>query len=106
MSDNLQNLSLSELAQLIENAQSIVKDKQRSERKSVIAKIRELAASIDVSVEIIEGSKPVRATRGSKVAAKYRNPANSEQTWTGRGIKPKWLSDLLNQGRDIREFLI
>ena len=33
---------------------------------------------------------------GQKVAPKYRNPANPEQTWAGRGRAPAW-ADLLRQ---------
>ena len=36
-------------------------------------------------------------TRG-KVAPKYRNPANPEQTWTGRGKSPIWVTELKNSG--------
>ena len=31
---------------------------------------------------------------GVKVAAKYQNPANPDQTWTGRGVAPRWVQDL------------
>ena len=34
-----------------------------------------------------------------KVAPKYRNPANPEQTWTGRGKRPRWFSEALAKGR-------
>lgn len=34
----------------------------------------------------------VRRTRAAGVA-KFRNPANPEQTWTGRGKKPGWIGD-------------
>lgn len=34
----------------------------------------------------------VRRIRNPGVA-KYRNPANPDQTWTGRGKKPNWLTD-------------
>ena len=30
----------------------------------------------------------------SKVAAKYRNPADGNQTWTGRGKSPTWIQAL------------
>ena len=33
-----------------------------------------------------------------KVAPKYRNPANPEQTWTGRGKSPLWVLDLKKTG--------
>ena len=36
---------------------------------------------------------------GKKVAPKYRNPANPEQTWTGRGVAPAWAQSLKAQGQ-------
>lgn len=38
------------------------------------------------------------ALAGKKVAAKYRNPANPEQTWTGRGVSPTWVQALKAAG--------
>jgi DNA-binding protein H-NS len=35
---------------------------------------------------------------GKKVAPKYRNPANPEQTWTGRGVSPTWVQALKATG--------
>jgi DNA-binding protein H-NS len=32
------------------------------------------------------------AVKGSKVAAKYRDPATGA-TWTGRGKAPRWIQD-------------
>lgn len=99
------NLSETEIQALIDNAEKALKEKQSSKRKEVIAKIRELAASIGVTVEIVEGDKRVERKTG-KVAAKYRNPADASQTWTGRGLAPKWMQDLLAAGRNKSEFEI
>ncbi|WP_141750786.1 MULTISPECIES: H-NS histone family protein, partial [Stenotrophomonas] len=41
-----------------------------------------------------------------KVAPKYRNPANSEETWTGRGRQPKWMALLVAKGALPQDFLI
>lgn len=38
------------------------------------------------------------ALAGKKVAPKYRNPANQEQTWTGRGVAPTWVQALKAAG--------
>jgi len=40
-----------------------------------------------------------------KIAPKYRGPASSD-TWTGRGMKPRWLTNELNQGKKLEDFLI
>jgi DNA-binding protein H-NS len=98
-----QNLSETDLQAVIEKAETALKYKQANKRKEVIAKIKELAASIDVSVEIREiGKKANRAS--SKVAIKYRHPNEPEKTWTGRGMTPKWMQELINLGHDRDEF--
>jgi DNA-binding protein H-NS len=34
----------------------------------------------------------------AKVAPKYRNPSDANQTWTGRGISPAWVKALKDVG--------
>lgn len=43
---------------------------------------------------------------GRKVAAKYRNPSNPQETWTGRGINPRWMTELLAKGMTKEQMLI
>src|SRR3954471_6143620 len=40
------------------------------------------------------------------VSAKYRNPDNPEETWAGRGLKPKWVEDRLSTGSSLDDLLI
>lgn len=98
-----QNLSEHELQAVIENAEKALRNKQANKRKEVIAQIRELAASIDVVVEIHETDKK-SVRKGTKVAIKYRHPEDPNKTWTGRGVAPKWMQELLNAGHDRSEF--
>ncbi|UOA08171.1 H-NS family nucleoid-associated regulatory protein [Methylobacter sp. S3L5C] len=100
-----QSLSESELQAIIDNAEKALKIIQANKRKDVIAQIKDLAASIDVAVDIYEtDKKPAR--KGSKVAVKYRHPNDPEKTWTGRGVMPTWLQTFMNEGRDRSEFEI
>ncbi len=98
-----QNLSENELRAMIERAEIALKSKQANKRKETIAKIKELAASIDVHVEIYEEGKKT-ARNMIKVPVKYRHPKDSGKTWTGRGMTPKWLRELLNSGHNLEEF--
>jgi len=43
--------------------------------------------------------------KGQKNPAKYRNPANPSQTWTGRGRQPAWIKQALanNKSLDVYE---
>ncbi len=40
----------------------------------------------------------------SVVAAKYRGPAG--ETWSGRGLMPRWMAALVAQGKSKEEFAI
>lgn len=79
-------------------------------QNGALAKIVELAKSSGITaVQIQEAlrkgkgqnkekaSKARGAARG-KVAPKYRNPANSQETWTGRGRAPLWAKQLREAG--------
>ncbi len=37
-------------------------------------------------------------TKGVKLPAKYRNPLDPNQTWTGRGVDPSWIAKLREAG--------
>ena len=53
----------------------------------------------------IKAAAAPKADTGKKVAAKYRDPSTG-QTWTGRGLKPKWLQAALTTGKSLEDFAI
>nr|WP_219634254.1 H-NS histone family protein [Stenotrophomonas maltophilia] len=71
--------------------------------------IEELYGSVSVASSETSkkrtGRKPAKSA-GSKVAPKYRNPANPSETWSGRGRQPRWLAALVQKGKEPSEFLI
>ena len=99
-------LSENELAELIAKASRELEVKRQGKKRETIAQIKELASSIGVSVEISESEKKATSRRGSSVPVKYRDPDNSRNAWTGRGMKPRWLNALLAQGRSLEEFQV
>ncbi len=83
---------------------------QREERSTAIAKVKTLMAEFGLSLADIGGRAAAPRVAGepkppSKVAIKYRNAATSE-TWTGRGLQPKWLRAALASGAKIEDFLV
>ena len=42
---------------------------------------------------------------GGKVAAKYRN-ASTGESWSGRGLQPRWLKAALASGKKLSDFAI
>ncbi len=47
---------------------------------------------------------PKGKSSGASVAAKYRGP--NGETWSGRGLTPRWLTALLAQGQVKEDFAI
>ncbi|MDL5032286.1 H-NS histone family protein [Pelomonas sp. APW6] len=76
------------------------KDKERSE---AIAKVRSLMADYGLTAADL-GSRPAKPAKpASKVAAKYRNQATGE-SWSGRGLQPKWLKAAIAAGAKLEDF--
>lgn len=96
---NLSNLSLSDLRAL----QGQVSKQLEVTAQQDIAKAREeiLAIALSVGISLEELVKSAVDTKTGKVAVQFRNPANAEQQWTGRGRQPKWVKDWLEAGNTI-----
>ena len=102
-----------------------IADKQRAERDGAIAKIHTLMAQYGLTPAEIgkaaagtHAGKPTKSASApgqraasrkgkplGKVAPKFRDPA-SGATWSGRGLKPKWLAAALAEGRPLDNFRI
>jgi DNA-binding protein H-NS len=96
---NLSNLSLSDLRAL----QSQVSQQLEVTAQRDIAKAREeiqaIARGVGVSLEELVNSAVDKTSR--TVAVKYRNPADAEQQWTGRGRQPNWVKEWLEAGKAL-----
>ena len=66
-------------------------------------KLEAMAAAQGFKISDLFGG---RGGKGRKVAAKYANPDDPSETWTGRGRKPRWLSAKLKDGDRIDKYLI
>jgi DNA-binding protein H-NS len=100
-------LSLADLIAQKEAIERQIRDAQSSQRGEAIAAIRSLMTQHGLTAADI-AAKPAatKGTRsGSKVAAKYRDP-QSGATWTGRGLKPKWLAAAIKSGKSLSDFAI
>ena len=46
------------------------------------------------------------ASEGGTNVPRYRNPENSEQTWSGRGRRPRWVHEAEAAGRSLDDLRI
>ncbi|MCV2422444.1 H-NS histone family protein [Paucibacter sp. DJ2R-2] len=89
------------LAQRAALDQQISETKER-ERADAIAKVRSLMADFGLTAADLSTRAP-KPAKTSKVAVKYRNQATGE-TWSGRGLQPKWLKAAITAGASLADF--
>jgi DNA-binding protein H-NS len=76
---------------------------RKQELSDAINQVKALVAAHGLSADdVFGGARKAKAEskKGSKVAAKYRDPI-SGKTWSGRGLAPKWLD-----GKNKADYLI
>lgn len=97
-------LSLSELKALRAKVDRAIAGYEERKKKEALAELEETARKMGYSLA------DLTALAGKKtrkpVAAKYANPANAAETWTGRGRKPKWVEAALASGKSLADLAI
>ena len=86
--NGLEKMSYAELAEVRTQIDRLMVEKQNSERSALRQKMADMAKDAGLSLDEVFGKG--RKGKGS-VAAKYRDPKNPENTWTGRGRMPLWM---------------
>ena len=105
MSLNLSEMSRKELLELKAGIDDALKEAEQRERKEAIKAAEEVAAKYGFSLDEIAGQSKA-SSKKQKAAAKYRNPNNPEETWSGRGRKPHWVHSAITSGMDISDLEI
>ena len=103
--NDLDKMSLAELSKMEQRIVRLKVEKQDAERAEVRKKVTELAKEHGFDIrELIDGR---RGKARGKVEAKYRDPGNANNTWTGRGRMPRWMAAATKGGKAKKEdFLI
>jgi DNA-binding protein H-NS len=86
-----------------------IADVQRAQHSEAVAQVKALMAEHGLTLADLSGSaaKPAASFKKAptKVAAKYIDKETGE-SWSGRGLKPKWLTAALAAGRSLSDFAV
>lgn len=98
----LGDLSVLELKQLGERVDAAIMARQIELRAELRETFRELAQAAGYSLaEVLDGR---RGGKGNAGEAKFANPEDRSETWSGRGRMPRWLASRLKAGATRDEF--
>ncbi|MGE3149386.1 MAG: H-NS family nucleoid-associated regulatory protein [Pseudorhodoplanes sp.] len=106
----LDKLSIKQLQDLKLRVDRLISSRHENERSNLREKFRSMAEQAGFSLQDIVGTMRQTKSRVSgakaKVAAKYANPKDPTQTWSGRGRMPNWLSERVKSGAKVTDFRI
>jgi DNA-binding protein H-NS len=108
---DLSKLSIEELESLVKDAQAEITARREAERERVFGQMRELAASLGLTLEdVVRQQRKGGAGKGvaaaSSVAPRYRHPSDPNLTWSGRGKRPAWIAEALAAGKSLEDLAV
>lgn len=90
-----------------------IADTKARGRSKAIEQVKALMAESGLTLADLNGKtrRTLRTGRektkspSKTVAAKYRNPSTNE-SWSGRGLQPRWLKAALESGKKLADFAV
>ena len=101
--NGIDKMSYAELLKLEERIEAAIAAKRLEDAAATKEQLRAMAEKAGFSLNDLFGKRGSRKGSGQ---AKYRNPKDHSQTWTGRGRKPNWLVDAVKKGAKLDSFTV
>jgi len=101
---DLNELNLEELIFLHSELPKYINKAKKAEKLALKEQMEAMAAEAGFSLDEIVNNK--NKTQIGFVKAKYRNPDDFNETWSGRGKKPKWVQDFIGDKGKLEDLLI
>jgi len=101
--NGLEKMSYVQLHDLQKKVEAVIAAKRTVDALATKEQLRAIAEKAGFDIKELFGKRG--SPKGSGIA-KYRNPKDTAQTWTGRGRKPNWLVDAVKKGAKIESFAI
>lgn len=113
MSVDLKNMSRKQLEKLATQVEKALKSLNNKDKREAQKAAEKAAAKFGYSLAELTAA-PAAKKRGPKPgskskkpsAAKYKNPSDSKQTWTGKGRQPAWFKAALDAGKSADDMAI
>lgn len=104
---DLESLSRDDLKKLRRDVEKAIASVDDRNRQRALEAAERAVAEFGFTLADVTGMAPARGRgRRAPLPAKYRNPANPAQTWSGRGRRPDWVNAALAEGKALSDLAI
>ena len=104
MDIDINALSLKELKDLQSQVVKAIATFEDRKKKAALAELEEKARAMGFSLAELTGAVSTR--KRTPTVARYANPADASDTWSGRGRKPRWFISALASGKSPEDLAI
>lgn len=99
---DLSHYTLAELRTLRHKVDKEITRRRQDDMKEARRRILAIANNVGLSVDELAAGSIGKQAR--KSVPRYRNPADSSQTWAGHGRQPRWMINALANGKTLDDF--
>lgn len=93
----INNLSLKELKDLQTQVAKAIATFEDRRKREAVSKLEASARDLGFSLsDLVDAAQP---RKRPAAAPKYANPQNADDTWSGRGRKPRWFIEAVDAGK-------
>jgi DNA-binding protein H-NS len=99
---DLTKMDLEALQSLQKDVAKAINDFEARRHREALAAARQTAKEHGFSLEDLVG-KSTKPGKSQPLPVKYTDPDNAANTWSGRGRKPKWIKEALENGKTLEQ---
>ena len=109
MEIDVDSMSLDDLRTLRTQIDRAINSYETRRRKEALAALERTARDMGFNLSDLTGAQQARSRRtaaaGGENPPKYAHPDDSNQTWSGRGRRPRWVTEQLDSGKSLENLL-
>ena len=107
MLNALEKKSVEELITLQAEIETMILKKKKQKKAELKKQFKEMAENAGMSVnEILNIKSAARPGRKQKAQTGSTGYTKEGKTWSGRGRRPFWVTEIINQGGDLEKYRI
>ena len=103
---NLAKMSIPKLKKLQKAVDAALASSQDRDKKQARTELEAKARELGFNLADLVGNKQAGKSAQARVYAKFHNPADADETWSGRGRRPKWFNAAIASGKTPNELAV
>jgi DNA-binding protein H-NS len=103
---NLAKMSIPKLKKLQKAVNEALANSEDRDKKQARTELEAKARELGFKLTDLVGNKQASKSAQAPAYTKFHNPADADETWSGRGRRPKWFNAAIASGKTPHELAV